>query len=200
MLALIMGGGAGTRLGLGEKPLVTVGGKPLIGPVISAFEQAGCEVLVVLTPHTPYTANWCRVHAIPTLMTRGKGYIEDLCEAVYEVEEKGPLFTSVSDLPFLRPSTLVQINAQYQESGKPACSTWVPQELLEEWGVSCHYADRVEGMMACPSGINIVLGSMIGEEQEEIRLVIPSLDLALHVNTRSDLEIARKYIQQPPYD
>ncbi|MDD1677589.1 MAG: NTP transferase domain-containing protein [Methanomicrobiales archaeon] len=196
MLALIMGGGEGSRLGLGEKPLVTVQGKPMIGSVIEAFNQAGHEVLVVLTPRTPYTANWCRTQGVPTLTTKGKGYVEDLVEAVRELEEKNPLFTSVSDLPCLRPATLRQIHALYQASIKPACSTWVPVEILQETGLSCHYPDSVDGVLACPAGVNIVMGSQIQKEQEEDRFVLSELDLALHVNTRSDLAIARALCPQ----
>jgi adenosylcobinamide-phosphate guanylyltransferase len=190
MLALIMGGGEGTRLGLGEKPLVTVGGTPMLCSVIEAFVQAGYEVVVALTPRTPYTANWCRVHEVPTLMTGGTGYVEDLIEAVCELEERNPLFTSVSDLPCLRPSTIHRIHVLYRESRKPACSTWVPLSLLYQKGISCSYTEDVGGVAACPAGVNIVLGSRIREEQEESRFILPSPDLALHVNTRSDLAIA----------
>jgi adenosylcobinamide-phosphate guanylyltransferase len=198
MLALIMGGGEGTRLGLGEKPLVTVQGKPMLSSVVEAFEYAGYEVMVVLTPRTPYTANWCRVHGIPSLMTGGTGYIADLVEAVCELEERNPLFTSVSDLPCLRPSTIQRIHLLYRESAKPACSTWVPASLLQEKGISCSYRESVEGVDAVPAGVNILLGERIREEQEERRFVLPTLDLALHVNTRSDLSIARTLCQEIP--
>jgi GTP:adenosylcobinamide-phosphate guanylyltransferase len=125
-------------------------------------------------------------------MTRGTGYIADLVEAVCELEEEQPLFTSVSDLPCLRPSTLHRIQALYERSTMPACSTWVPRGLLEEAGISCSYPETVEGVEAVPAGVNILQGSRIREEQEEIRLLLPLLDLALHVNTRSDLTIARE--------
>jgi adenosylcobinamide-phosphate guanylyltransferase len=200
MLALILAGGEGTRLALGEKPLVTVRGRPMLSSVIEAFEEAGHEVIVVLTPRTPYTANWCRVQGIPALMSKGRGYIEDLVEAVSELEESAPLFTSVSDLPFLCPSTIRQIHTFYQESATPACSVWVPAHLMREKGISCHYTDTIEGVPACPAGINILLGSRIGEEQEETRFLCSSLDLALHVNNRSDLAIARtfSFVLPPP--
>jgi adenosylcobinamide-phosphate guanylyltransferase len=198
MLALIMGGGEGIRLGLGEKPLVTVGGRPMLSSVIEAFEHAGHEVIVVLTPRTPYTANWCRVHRVPHLMTGGTGYVEDLVEAVNEVEEQKPLFTSVSDLPCLRTSTLRQIQALYHASAKPACSTWVPRRLLQEKGISCSYVESVDGVDAVPAGVNILLGKRIQEEQEENRFVLPLIDLALHVNTRTDLAIARTLCREIP--
>jgi adenosylcobinamide-phosphate guanylyltransferase len=196
MLALIMGGGEGTRLDLGEKPLVTVQGTPMISRVIEAFEQGGYEVVVALTPRTPFTANWCRVHGIPHVITRGTGYIADLVEAVCELEEQNPLFTSVSDLPCLRSSTLHHLHTLYHSSGKPACSAWVPASLLKDRGISYRYMESVEGVDSVPAGINILLGKQIQEEQEELRCLLPLPDLAVHVNTRSDLEIARTLCQK----
>jgi adenosylcobinamide-phosphate guanylyltransferase len=191
MLALIMGGGEGTRLGLGEKPLVIVQGRPMLSSVLEAFEQAGHEVIVILTPRTPYTANWCRVQGISCLMTEGTGYVADLVEAVCELEEQNPLFTCVSDLPCLRSPTLRQIDALYRESAKPACSIWVPVKLFQETGISYRYQESINGVDAVPAGVNILLGKRIREEQEESQFLLPSLDLALHVNTRSDLTIVR---------
>ncbi len=200
MLALIMGGGEGTRLDLGEKPLVLLKGKPMLSSVIDAFEQAGNEVVVVLTPRTPYTANWCRVHGISYLMTGGNGYVSDLVEAVCELEEQNPLFTAVSDLPCLRPSTVHRIRVYYEQAARPACSTWVPARILRERGISCDYMDSVDGVEAVPAGVNILLGSRIREEQEESRLLLSQLDLALHVNTRSDLDLARTLCREIPVE
>lgn len=47
MYALILAGGSGTRLNLGEKPLVTLNGKPIIEYVIKAFHDAGDRKSVV---------------------------------------------------------------------------------------------------------------------------------------------------------
>jgi adenosylcobinamide-phosphate guanylyltransferase len=200
MLALILGGGEGTRLDMGEKPLVMVRGRPLLSHVVEAFELAGCEVMVALTPRTPYTLNWCRMQNISTIITAGMGYVEDLIEAVYELEERNPLFTSVSDLPFLQPATIRQILARYRESEKPACSTWVPVRLLQARGLSCAYVESIGGISSCPSGVNILLGSRIGDEQEESQFVFDNPDLAFHVNTRTDLEMVNRYLDATAQD
>ncbi len=200
MLALIMAGGEGTRLGLGEKPLVMVQGRPMIRSVMDTFRGAGYEIVVVLTPRTPYTANWCRVQGVTSLMTCGMGYIPDLVEAVRELEEQGPLFTSVSDLPCLQVSTVQHIRELYERAALPACSAWVPVRLLQQRGISHSYEESVEGEAAVPAGINILMGNRIEEEQEESRFLIPSPDLALHVNTRSDLALARKFCPEVQKD
>ncbi len=64
MLALIMAGGAGIRLNLGEKPLILINKKPMLSYVIDRFEEAGCEPVVVTSPKTPMTRNWCGIQGI----------------------------------------------------------------------------------------------------------------------------------------
>ena len=93
MRALIMAGGAGTRLMLGEKPLVTINGTPMISLVLAAFERAGYDSVIVTSPRTPFTINWARVNGIECIRGAGQGYIQDLQEAVKTIEETGPFFT-----------------------------------------------------------------------------------------------------------
>ena len=60
MHALIMAGGAGSRINLGEKPLVTVCGRPMIAYILDAFIKAGIYPVVATSSKTPMTMNWCR--------------------------------------------------------------------------------------------------------------------------------------------
>ena len=55
MHALILAGGEGTRLGMGEKPLVSICGKPMVSWVTDAFRAAALEVTVVASHRTPMT-------------------------------------------------------------------------------------------------------------------------------------------------
>ncbi|MBP3443240.1 MAG: NTP transferase domain-containing protein, partial [Methanocorpusculaceae archaeon] len=58
MLALILAGGEGSRLRLGEKALVPVAGSPMLSWVIEAFSEAEVEPVVVTSHKTPYTRNF----------------------------------------------------------------------------------------------------------------------------------------------
>jgi len=78
MLALIMAGGCGSRLNAGEKPLVNICGNPMIYHVIRAFEDAGCELVIVSSPKTPFTKNWCRTNGFEIYNSGGTGYVEDM--------------------------------------------------------------------------------------------------------------------------
>ena len=187
MLALILAGGSGSRLGLGEKPMVTIGGRPMIERVIDAFLSAGCEPVVVLSPRTPYTHNWCRARGITHLTAPGNGYVEDLVHAVETLEEKDPLFTSVSDLPCLTPEILCGIYRRYRDSGKDACSVWVPRDLQLEEGCRSVYRETIEETESCPAGINILRGDRISEVQDEVKVIIRSRRLVFNINTREEL-------------
>ncbi len=106
MHALIMAGGAGTRLARGEKPLTLVCGRPMLSYITDAFHSAGCEPVVVTSPGTPMTANWCRAHGITVIRAGGNGYIEDMVSAVRNLGDEQPLFISVSDIPCITPAII----------------------------------------------------------------------------------------------
>ncbi len=200
MLALILAGGGGSRLGMGEKPLVNVLGVPMLERVIRAFEGAGLEVVVALTSRTPFTANWCRAHRIDHLLTSGLGYVEDIVEAVGMLEERGPLFTSVSDLPCISPRIVRRIREVYSEREERALSTWVPCELILEAGCVPRHVELVDGIHAGAAGINILLGEKISHQQEEFRFLLREPALAYNVNTREERENAERYLRHLGYE
>ncbi len=193
MRALIMAGGAGSRLGMGEKPLVRIAGRPMISFVIDAFLAAGVGPVVVTSTQTPYTKNWCRANDITFVSTDGSGYLEDLAQAVVILEENGPLFVSVSDIPCLRPEIISSIRDEYMGSGIQACSTWVPLSLCSRFGTEPRYQMDIHGVPASPAGINILDGSCIHEEQEELQLLLHEQGLVFNVNTRFELDLLEKH-------
>ncbi|KQC04865.1 MAG: 5-deoxyadenosylcobinamide phosphate nucleotidyltransferase [Methanoculleus sp. SDB] len=194
MRALIMAGGVGSRLNMGEKPLVTICEKPMITYVIEAFAGAGMEVIVVASPKTPMTKNWCRAHGIPCFGASGGGYIADVIEAAVELEEDHPFYTCVADLPCLDPDLIADIHAAYGASGLPALSTWVPRSLCMQYDCRTRYIERDGKTDICPAGVNILHGGHITEEQAEHRLVIADRRLVFNINTRGELAMARKHL------
>jgi len=195
MLALILAGGSGTRLDLGEKPLVTVSGKPMIEYVIDAFRAGKYEPVVVLCATTPFTLNWCRARGIEHLVARGSGYLADIAEAISILEERGPFFTCVSDLPCVTPEIIREAECRYRDSGKEACSVWVPLDLVSRSGCRASYSGSVQGVAACPAGINILRGDLIHRPQEELQLLIADRRLAFNINTREELAMVRALLK-----
>ena len=198
MYALIMAGGAGVRLNLGEKPLILVGGRPLISYVIDAFRGAGCTPVVAASVRTPMTLNWCRAQGIDFCKTDGAGYIEDMVSAVTMLEDEKPLFVSVSDIPCINPGIIHTIHEAYHSSGKDAASTWVPATLVTSSRETMPYRETIHGIGACPAGINILRGDIITQSQDEVQILLDEPRLALNVNTRADLEGAEAFLIKNP--
>lgn len=192
MLALILAGGEGSRLRLGEKALVTVAGRPMLSWVIDAFSEADVEPVVVTSHKTPYTRNFCRANDIEFLDTEGIGYVEDMCEAVSLSGEEGALFTAAADIPYLTADIVNTVCDAYFASGKPACSTWIPLSLCEEYGMKPRYREVICGVAATPCALNILTGALTGEEQEEEEVLLNEPGLAFNVNTREELAAAEK--------
>ena len=188
MRALIMAGGAGSRLARGEKPLTLVCGRPMISYITDAFHSAGCEPVVVVSPKTPMTANWCRAQGIAVVRTEGDGYIEDMMSAVRNLEER-----QAPDHQRIRYS--LHNPGNYHDNppvlssdcGKDALSTWVPAYRVKSCRGGMPYHEQIGGVDACPAGVNILRGDGIGAEQEEFALLLDEPRLALNVNTREDL-------------
>jgi len=198
MLALIMAGGTGSRLNLGEKPLVTIAGHPMIAYVIRAFEMYGCHIVVVASPKTPMTQNWCRVSGIDLYCSEGNGFVEDMVDAVSAIGEQQPVFVSVSDLPCLHAGILTAIQSAYATSKKEACSSWVPLSLVRNHR-DVLYRENIDGIEACPCGVNILRGDKIADPQDELRLLLHEPRLAYNVNTRTDLALADAYLSNPTH-
>jgi adenosylcobinamide-phosphate guanylyltransferase len=187
MHALIMAGGAGSRLARGEKTLTLVCGRPMISYITGAFRAARCEPVVVVSPKTPMTANWCRAHDIAVIQTGGEGYIEDMVSAVRNLEEDTSLIISVADIPCITPALITTILRSYHDCGKDALSTWVPAHRVKSCRGGMPYHERIGGVEACPAGVNILRGEGIDAEQEEFALLLDEPRLALNINTREDL-------------
>ena len=197
MPALILAGGAGKRLNLGEKPLVMVGDRPMVGIVVSVFETAGYDPVIITSPRTPFTRNWARVQGYDCFQGSGKGYVDDIREAVESLELQGPVFTCVSDLPCIAPEHIRFARSAYDSSGKEALSAWVPASFLEP-GDNPVYTEPVDGEDAIPAGLNIIRGDLMHRVQEEKKLLIRDIRLAHNVNSRADLEKVRKYFRDRP--
>jgi adenosylcobinamide-phosphate guanylyltransferase len=192
-----MAGGRGKRLQMGEKGLVRLCDRPLIDYVINALEEAEFELVVVTTPLTPYTANYCRVRGIDQICTEGNGYVEDIIEAVDILNEVGPILIACVDIPGLTRYHLEYIISNYKTGKKPACSIWIPSHLFEKQGCIFQYSQKISGVQAVPAGLNILLGDAIDQEQEELCIMIEDPALAFNINTRSELKAAEDYFSQP---
>jgi adenosylcobinamide-phosphate guanylyltransferase len=199
MYALIMAGGSGSRLNMGEKPLISICGQPMIAYVIDAFCSCGFTPVVAASPKTPMTMNWCRAQGITFCKTEGIGYVEDMISAIETLDEHQPLFVSVSDIPCITAKIIHRIAALYLASGKDACSAWIPSDLVQLCNGTICYQEQVNRVEACPAGINILRGDLISQSQEELRILLNEPGLAMNVNSRADIAKTEEFIKRQQF-
>ncbi len=169
MPALLMCGGRGKRLGMGEKPLVRVCGKRLIEHVLDAL--LACRVFAAVTDYTPSTARFLyalRRENLSIVKTPGSGFIEDMRYAIKKLQVFEPVIVVSSDLVFFR-NPIPEIIDAFISAGSPALTT-----AYEDGGFV---------------GINIVDGKLIDVEQEEIVYRVKREDV-LNINTPDDVRKA----------
>jgi len=197
IVALIMAGGKGTRFGVDtEKPMAQFMGKPLIRRVIEATKESKriAETIVAVTSYSPKTAQEAAEASVKVIETDGKGYHADLQQAIQDANLKCPVLIVSADLPLLNGEFLNQIISRYEESGKPALTVLIPEEAFREYGVSAVSPYEYEGKMYAVSGINIIDGRRILEEQEQEVVVSCRPEAVFSVNSLEDLEAAKDYL------
>lgn len=200
VIALIMAGGRGTRIGLlEEKPLIKVAGKPMIYHVIKAVKNAKKvdSLIVAASKHTPKTAQRLCRSKIKVVKTPGRHYIFDMQYAIKTCR----LFTSVlvvsADLPLITAELIDDIVEYYLQHDKPALSVMAPIGIYKRYGITPAYTVKYKGRELVPSGINILDGQHIKEQElkEEI-LVIGRPELAINVNSLNELRLAEKFLRE----
>ena len=130
MDAVVMAGGKGTRLKMGEKPMVKILGRHLIERVVLALEDSSLErIAVAVTDSVPATRQWAKDRGLAVLDTSGKGFVADMVEAVQNAGMNGSVMVIMADLPLINPELIDYIMEIYREMQKPALSTHTPLSL-----------------------------------------------------------------------
>jgi adenosylcobinamide-phosphate guanylyltransferase len=172
MKALLMCGGKGTRLGMGEKPLVTLAGRKLIEYVLD--ELWICEdIFAATTRNTPRTEKFLKREGVEVVRTSGAGYIEDMVEALRKLSIAEPVLIISADLFIVKNNLLSDIIDYYNRFTARALQT--------------AYYD------GAAAGINILDGMFLDEEQEEVTYRISRKDV-VNINTPEDLKKAEMMI------
>ena len=195
--ALIMAGGKGTRFGGDtEKPMALFMDKPLIRRVIEATQEAKkiSETYVAVTSYSPKTAQEAKRTSVKVMKTDGKGYHEDVQQAIQEANLTGPVLIISADLPLINGDFLDEILGKYEEQSKPALTVMIPEEAFQKYGLSAVSLYEHEGKMYAVSGINIIDGKRILEEQEQEVIESSRPEAVFTVNAVKDLEEARHFL------
>lgn len=170
-----MCGGEGRRLATErEKPLVTVGGVPMVDRVVRALAASSIDrVFAVTSPATPQTA----AHLdCPRIETPGEGYVADLERALSDERVSLPVLTVAADLPLLEATVVDAV----REAAAGSLTVAVPVGRKRALGVSVDTRFRHRGVAVTPAGINVV-----GEGTDSVRLT-RDLRCAVNVNRPPD--------------
>jgi adenosylcobinamide-phosphate guanylyltransferase len=199
IVALIMAGGKGTRFGGDtEKPMAMFMDKPLIRRVIDAAKESKkvTKTYVVVTSYSPETTKEAKNASVTIIETAGKGYHEDLQQAVKTAKLFCPVLVISADIPLLNGEFLDEIIEKYVQSGKPALTVMIPEDAFREYGLSAVSLYEYNGKMYAVSGINIMDGNRISDEQEQEVVVSSRPEAVFTVNSRKDLDAAKNYLQK----
>ena len=184
-----MCGGRGSRLDAPvEKPLLSVGGRPMVDRVTDALAASRVDATyAVVSPLAPGT----REHVdLPTLATPGAGYVEDLRSALRFVDP--PVLTVAVDLPLLAAEVVDAVldahaaaAAERDASGTdPSLAVCVPAALKRALGASTDETKPVDGREVAPAGVNVVA------DGPDAVHVSHDARLAVNVNRAADVDLA----------
>ncbi|MDD1722403.1 MAG: NTP transferase domain-containing protein [Methanothrix sp.] len=191
-----MAGGRGSRLKMGEKPLVKLFGRPLIDYVVLALEESLVDrIFVSTTENVPSTRKWAQERDLYVLETGSYGYVADMIEAVKKADVRDPIMVIMADLPLVTSEIIDQIMEVYQERPEPALSTHTPLSLHSRMGRRPDSLFNYRGQLIVPAGINVLRGAEIEKEQEDFHLILERMELAVNVNVPEDLMLCEKIMQ-----
>jgi len=176
-----MCGGRGTRLDRDEKPLVEVGGAPMVERVRRALSASRVgRVYAVTGPQAPETAGFLDC---PQVDAPGEGYVPDLQYALADDRVAKPVLTVAADIPLL---TAAAVDSTL-EAADGATTVAVPVGRKRALGVTVDTAFGAGGRRLAPSGLNVVGAG-------EGLVVATGRGLAVNVNHPSDLRRARWFV------
>ena len=192
----MMAGGKGTRLNMGEKPLAKLFGRPLIEYVVNALEDSSVErIFVATTANVPQTRRWAYERDLSPVDTSGIGFVADMVQGVEQAGIREPVLIIMADLPLITPDLIDAIIETYEERPEPALSTHTPLQLHTKLGRRPDSLFNYRGRLIVPSGINILDGADIVEEQDDFHLIMNRIELAVNVNVLEDLKLCESIIQ-----
>ena len=199
--ALIMAGGKGKRMKLPiEKPLLLFLNRPLIEWVVEAVKSAKkiSEFYIVTSGNAPETEKKCLKDGLKVIRTDGKGYHDDLKQAILKAKLECPVLTIPADLPAVTGKFLDKVVTAYENCGKDALAVFVPIKTRERLELSVSSTDEHKGVWYAVSGVNIINGAKIQEEGkiDTSGIITEEIEVLLNINTLKDLAIAEKILRE----
>jgi adenosylcobinamide-phosphate guanylyltransferase len=200
LIAAIMCGGRASRMQQGgiEKPLLRVDGIAMVERVILALAGSGRfdRILAAVSANAPKTKELLKSKGIETIETPGEGYSNDLSDLLSKLKPQRVMVVP-SDIPLLNSQIISEIldaidnSSSIRKEKRPAFSIILEKEFVERTGAK----PSIIVDQYCHSGITIFNTMYVGTEPvEEYYLVMNRKEIALNVNTKEELELAKKLL------
>jgi adenosylcobinamide-phosphate guanylyltransferase len=200
LIAAVMCGGRASRMQAGgiEKPLLKVNNVAMVERVILALVNSDRfdRIVAAVSPNTPKTKGLLKSKGIEIIETSGEGYSNDLSYMLSKLKPRRVMVVP-SDLPLLNSQIVSEILDAIDNSSSsmkdhgPAISIVVEKGFVEKTGAK----PSIVLDQYCHSGITIFNTiSFITEAVEEYYWVMNRKEIALNVNTKEELELAKKLL------
>jgi molybdopterin-guanine dinucleotide biosynthesis protein A len=196
--AVVLAGGASSRLGPGSKAMITLGGMPMIQHVIRRIEEQA-DPLLISTQDNSGEFDAMGLQPVVDAIPRHRGPLIGLYSAMQYVFRRTDLewlLLTPCDAPFIPLDLAGRLQAEAEASGKPvsvACYEQVPQPTFSLWHRSVLPPVRKAVMNEGKGGLMNMLDQLpwCGVDWKTDR--IPPF---FNVNTRADLEMAKSLLDR----
>lgn len=199
LIAAVMCGGRASRMqeGVIEKPLLKVNGIAMVERVILALVSSDRfdRIVAAVSPNTPKTKELLKSKGIEIIETSGEGYSNDLSCLLSKLKLQRVMVVP-SDLPLLNSQIVNEIldaidNSSSTKEHGPAISIVLEKGFVERTGAK----PSIVQDQYCHSGITIFNTMSVGTKPvEEYYWVMNRKEIALNVNTKKELELAKKLL------
>lgn len=198
LIAAVMCGGRASRMqGVIEKPLLKVNGIAMVERVILALVSSDRfdRIVAAVSPNTPKTKELLKSKGIEIIETSGEGYSNDLSYLLSKLKPQRVMVVP-SDLPLLNSQIVSEIldaidNSSSTKEHGPAISIVLEKGFVERTGAK----PSIVQDQYCHSGITIFNTMSVGTKPvEEYYWVMNRKEIALNVNTKKELELAKKLL------
>ncbi|MGH1566664.1 MAG: NTP transferase domain-containing protein [Nitrosopumilus sp.] len=190
MIALVMAGGKGTRMNLGNEKLLLKYKKPVILHVIDSLKNSNCfsKILAITSPNSPKTKKLLQENNIEIFDTPGIGYVEDLNLALQNIYDQ-VLITS-GDIPLLDKEIIQKITSQHDVQ-KVWTSILTTKNFLTTLDIQSNYFIHFNNQECCFTGISLVNSEKISslDNLDENYIIINDKRIALNLNTKQDYDL-----------
>ncbi|MEM0482700.1 MAG: NTP transferase domain-containing protein [Nitrososphaerota archaeon] len=198
VIAVVMCGGKGSRMGRREKPLVEVLGKPLISYALNAILCCSAikGVDFVTSTYTPLTTKYLKEVGYEPFVARGAGFLKDLSEYLSS-KQKGEYLIVSCDVPTLH-TYHVQAALDMSKETKGEYVVYVlPYEIVK--GLSkIPTVIKHEEVEYQPAGLRLYRKDREGapDLSTPVYLVLRFRELGVNVNTLEDIPIAESFLKR----